>query len=133
MMLTAFVVAQIVFDVVVVALAALYLLGRKPAPSAAPPDWYEQIVTLAQDLLAATEPVLERLEARGTEAPPSVPEPDRYGEARALLRSGARPDEVAGRAGLLPGEMRLLANIVTAEARGASRAGGALGPASGGA
>lgn len=127
MMLSAFVVAQIVFDVVVVALAALYFVSRKttpPPPAPEPPDWYPQLVTLAQDLMAATEPMLDKLETR--EPPEAVavaaPAPDRYDEARELLRAGARPDEVAGRAGLLPGEMKLLANIVAAETRANGRA-----------
>ncbi len=125
MMLSAFVVAQIVFDVVVVALAALYFVSRKTTPPAPePPDWYPQLVRLGQDLMAATEPMLDKLEMR--ESPEAVavaaPAPDRYDEARELLRAGARPDDVAGRAGLLPGEMKLLANIVAAETRATGRA-----------
>jgi hypothetical protein len=118
-MLSAFVIAQIVFDVAVVALAAVYLLTR-PAPRALavpePPEWYAQFLKLAQDLMAATEPVLDRLEAREPAPPPSPPV-HRYDAARTLLRSGARPEEVAGQAGLQPGEMRLLAKIVAAESR----------------
>lgn len=117
-MLSAFVIAQIVFDVAVVALAAVYLVTR-PAPRAPavpePPEWYAQFLALAQDLMAATEPVLDRLEARAP--PPPSPPVDRYDAARTLLRSGARPEEVAGQAGLQPGEMRLLAKIVAAESR----------------
>jgi len=119
-MLTAFVVAQLVFDVAVLALVATYLLGRKAEPAPAPPEWYPKLVALAQDLMAATEPVLERLEGRDVATP--EPEPDRYGEAIALLRSGARPDEVAGRSRLHPGEMKLIASVVAAESRGAAAA-----------
>jgi hypothetical protein len=118
-MLSAFVIAQIVFDVAIVAAAAVYLLTR-PAPRApeapAPPEWYGQFLRVAQDLMTATEPVLDRLETRREPtAPVAVRDP--YAEARALLRKGARPDEVAGRAGLQPAEMRLLEKVVAAESR----------------
>jgi hypothetical protein len=131
-MLSAFVIAQIVFDVAVVALAAVYLVTRpapRPPVAPEPPEWYGQFLKLAQDLMTATEPVLDRLESRppvvaiAPAAPPpaaSVPPPapaDRYAEARTLLRSGARPDEVAGRAGLQPAEIRLLTKVVAAESR----------------
>jgi hypothetical protein len=123
MMLSAFVVAQIVFDVVVVALAALYFVSRKTTPPAPePPDWYPQLVRLGQDLMTATEPMLDKLETREPPEAVAAPAPDRYEEARELLRAGARPDDVAGRAGLLPGEMKLLANIVAAETRVNGRA-----------
>jgi hypothetical protein len=122
-MLSAFVVAQLVFDVAVVAFAAVYLLTR-PAPRAPepiePPEWYGHFLKVAQDLMVATEPVLDRLESRASA--PVVPAPpvvtrDPYYEARKLLRAGAPPDEVADRAGLQPGEMRLLARVVAAESR----------------
>jgi hypothetical protein len=115
-MLSAFVVAQIVFDVAVVALAAVDLVTRPAPRPPEPPEWYAHFLKLAQDLMAATEPVLERLESRDPAAPPAPP-PDRYEHARALLRSGARPEEVAGRAGLQPAEIRLLTRIVAAESR----------------
>ena len=63
-MLSAFVVAQIVFDVVVVMLAALYFATRDTARVPQPPDWYPQLVTLAQDLMAATEPMIRSEERR---------------------------------------------------------------------
>jgi hypothetical protein len=131
-MLSAFVIAQLVFDVAVVALAAVYLVTRPAslAPVAPePPEWYEQFLKLAQDLMTATEPVLDRLESRtpvvalapaapppAASAPPPAPA-DRYAEARTLLRSGASPDEVAARAGLQPAEIRLLTKVVAAESR----------------
>jgi hypothetical protein len=177
-MLSAFVVAQIVFDVAVVALAAVYLLTRQPPRAPEPPEWYAHFLKLAQDLMAATEPVLERLEMGGSGRPPSPPtlrarnesgpsagagwahaaEPafdwrtlnpgpaatddhsstapparaaatatapatptDRYEKARALLRQGVSPDDVAGHIGLQPGELRLLTRIVAAESRPRSR------------
>ena len=130
-MLSEFVIAQIVFDVAVVAAAVVYVLTRPGAPRPPePPEWYAQFLKLAQDLMTATEPVLERLETREPPppaplAPVVAPAParayDRYEEARALLRSGAAPDTVAGRVGLQPGEIRLLAKVVAAESRRGSR------------
>ena len=122
-MLSAFVVAQLVFDVAVVAFAAVYLFTRR-APSVAepppPPEWYGHFLRVAQDMMAATEPVLERLESRApavTAPPPEVVPPDPYAEARRLLRAGASTEEVAAREGLQPAELRLLARIVAAESR----------------
>ena len=81
-MLSAFVVAQIVFDVAVVALAAVYLLTRQPPRAPEPPEWYAHFLKLAQDLMAATDPVLERLESRA--APVAPP----YRAARATTGRG---------------------------------------------
>jgi hypothetical protein len=205
-MLSAFMVAQIVFDVAVVALAAVYLLTRKPPAPPEPPEWYGHFLKLAQELMTATEPVLERLESRAVSGPggaagagtpgwapgprvkepafagsliaadvaqPGVPAPaapplpkpprpagswagavaassgqgsgawagaaaaghgsgpwagsadapahDKYEKARQLLRSGAKPEEVAAHIGLAPGELRLLTRIVAAESRPRSR------------
>jgi hypothetical protein len=114
MMLSGFVVAQIVFDVALLALIAFYAVTRKPPPPPEPPEWYAHFLKLAQEVIAATERPFD--DPAGREAPPPPPPHDRYREARALLAAGARPDEVAGRAGLLPGEVRLLARIVAAEA-----------------
>lgn len=120
-MLTAFVIAQVVFDVAIVVLGAVYLLTRARAvPASAappPPDWYPQMVTLAQDLMAATEPVMDRLESTA----PAAPVVDPYAEARALLATGTPPDEVAARAGVHPGEARLLASVLAAGRRHAGR------------
>ena len=128
-MLSAFVLAQIVFDVAIVAAVVVYVLTRPAAPRPPdPPEWYAQFLKLAQDLMTATEPVLERLEAPPSapaeppRAEPPPPRPrDRYEEARTLLRSGTAPDAVAFRAGLQPGEIRLLAKVVAAESRRGSR------------
>lgn len=126
-MLSAFVVAQIVFDVAVVAAAVVYAFTRPGPPRAPdPPEWYAQFLKLAQDLMTATEPVLDRLEsppaAPAEPAPAPVVRPrDRYEEARTLLRGGTAPDLVAFRAGLQPGEIRLLAKVVAAESRRGSR------------
>ena len=115
-MLSAFVITQIALDVVLVALV-VYLVTRPAPPPPGPPEWYGQMVKLAQDMMAATEPVLERMEKRPE--PAAAPMPDHYAEARTLLRAGASSDVVAGRAGLRPGEVRLLASVVAAErARG---------------
>jgi hypothetical protein len=132
MLLTAFVIAQLVFDVAALVLLVATVVRRRPAPAdARPPEWYPQFLGLAQDLLAATEPVLDALEARrgegaGGRALPARPEPadrseprSRRREVLALLRAGADPREVARRGGLLPGELRLLKNVVAAEAASA--------------
>jgi hypothetical protein len=116
MMLSAFVVAQIVFDVSLLALVAFYVVTRKPPPPLAPPEWYAHFLKLAQEVIAATELPFDGPAGRAAPAPPPPPPRDRYHEARALLAAGALPDEVAGRAGLLPGEVRLLARVVAAEA-----------------
>jgi hypothetical protein len=136
-MLSAFVIAQLVFDVAVVAFAVVYLLTREspraPEPIQ-PPEWYGHFLKVAQDLMVATEPVLDRLESRAPPVPtplaPSmapmtatatvVPVPaaaDPYFEARRLLRAGVGHEEVADRAGLQPAELRLLAKVVAAESR----------------
>ena len=126
-LLTVFVIAQLVFDVALLLLVVLSAARRRPpAPLPAPPDWYGQFVGLAQDLLAATEPVLEELERRpaphaagaeGADGPGT-----RHREAMALLRAGVDPDEVARRGRLLPGELKLIRNVVAAEAQSAASA-----------
>jgi hypothetical protein len=115
-MLTAFVVAQIVFDVIVVAVVVLYVLERRTDAATTPPDWYGEVVTLAQDVMAATEPVLDKLDER--REPVAVPRvPDRYADARTLLLAGTAPQDVAAREHLSPGELKLLTNIVAAQTR----------------
>jgi hypothetical protein len=133
LMLSAFVVAQLVFDVAVVAFAVVYLLTRQPPPPGPiePPEWYGHFLKVAQDVMVVTEPVLDRLETRAAapaamaplpSMPPvaaaaPVPARDPYYEARKLLRAGVALDEVADRAGLQPAELRLLAKVVAAESR----------------
>jgi hypothetical protein len=123
-MLSAFVIAQLVFDVAVVAFAAVYLLTRptsREAEPIQPPEWYGQFLKMAQDLMVATEPVLDRLESRAVTGASVAARPvavrDPYEDARQLLRAGTPLDEVADRAGLQPGELRLLARVVAAESR----------------
>ena len=138
-MLSAFVIAQLVFDVAVVAFAVVYLLTRQSPPPPAPiqpPEWYGHFLKVAQDLMVATEPVLDRLESGAAPvAAPMAPVPpvppmahaapvtarDPYYEARKLLRAGVALDEVADRAGLQPAELRLLAKVVAAESQRRSR------------
>lgn len=124
MLLTAFVIAQLVFDVALLLLVVLSATRRRPpAPEPGPPDWYAQFVGLAQDLLAATEPVLEELERRPAPRAEAPGEPwTRHREALALLRAGVDPDEVARRGRLLPGELKLIRNVVAAEAQSAASA-----------
>ena len=120
-MLTAFVVAQIVFDVIVVTLVVLYVLERRADSSSTPPDWYGDVVNLAQDVMAATEPVLDRLDERraapAAVAPAPAPAPDRYAGARTLLLAGTAPEEVAARERLSPSELKLLVNIAATQTR----------------
>jgi hypothetical protein len=123
-MLTAFVVAQIVFDVIVVTLVVLYALDRRKDTASTPPDWYGEVVNLAQDMVAATEPVLDRLDQRRAPdavAPvavaPAPHTPDRYAGARTLLLAGVAPEEVAARERLTPSELKLLQNIVATQTR----------------
>lgn len=121
-MLTAFVVLQLAFDLTVLVLLVLGAARRRVGASAAPPEWYPQFVALAEEVLAATEPVLDALEARAPAAVPGPAPADRHREAAALLRAGADPEDLARRGGLLPGELALIRNLVGAEghrARGA--------------
>jgi hypothetical protein len=53
--------------------------------------------------------------APGTEARPAESPRDRHRPALALLRAGTSPEEVARRERLLPGELRLMSNLVAAE------------------
>lgn len=131
MLLTVFVVAQLVFDVALLGLFVASVWGKKAVAEPRPPEWYAEFLALAQDLLAATEPVLESLESRQAEperprAPAPRPEPalrtepgTRRREVLALLRAGADPREVERRGGLSPGELRLIKNVVAAEAASA--------------
>jgi hypothetical protein len=123
--LTLFVVAQLAFDVALLLLVVLIATRRRTPPrEAPPPDWYGQLLGLTQDLLAATDPILDELERRP--APRGVPDGDgdgpgsRHREAMALLRAGVDPDEVARRGRLLPGELKLIRNVVAAEALSAA-------------
>ena len=121
-LLTVFVVAQLVFDVALLLLVVLSAARRRaPAPEPDPPDWYAHFLGLAQELLAATEPVLEELERRPLPRAEAADERStRQREAMAMLRAGVDPDEVARRGRLLPGEIKLLRNVVAAEAQSAA-------------
>jgi hypothetical protein len=130
-MLSAFIVCQLVFDVVAVLLLVALVRRARPAPLLAaapePPAWYREFLALAQDLLVVTEPVLHALDRPGSApAPPAPaaarPEPapaggdDRVRQAFALMRGGAAAEEVVRRSRVLPGEARLIKNLVAAEA-----------------
>ena len=54
--------------------------------------------------------------APATEARPAESVRDRHRAALSLLRAGTSPEEVARRERLLPGELRLMSNLVVAEA-----------------
>lgn len=124
-LLTVFVVVQLVFDVALLLLVVLSAARRRPpAREPAPPEWYGQLLGLAQDLLAATDPILDELERRPAPRGAAPEGGDggatRHREAMALLRAGVDPDEVARRGRLLPGELKLIKNVVAAEAQSAA-------------
>jgi len=133
--LTCFLVFQLGLDVVLVFLLLARARQCKAAPpvgrrtsAQTPPQWYREFLILAEDVLALVEPVLDALESgrlagppapasiarAGRSAPAASTEPHR--EAFALLRAGAAPEEVARRGRLLPAEVRLIRNLVAAEA-----------------
>jgi hypothetical protein len=132
MLLTLFIVSQLALDAGIVLFLLVSALRRKAAPAAAPapaplknapPAWYPDFLRLAEDVMALVEPVLDGIErGRLGAAPAPAAEPpavqgqrDRHREAFALLRAGTPPEEVARRERLLPGELRLMRNLVAAE------------------
>jgi hypothetical protein len=133
--LTFFVVFQLGLDVALLCLLLAQARRRKAAPPAgrqtsaqSPPQWYREFLLLAEDVLALVEPVLDALESGRLPAPPDSAPPARTGkpasagsseqrrEAFALLRAGVAPEDVARRGRLLPAEVRLIRNLVAAEA-----------------
>lgn len=135
MALSIFVITQIALDITIV--VVLFTSARRRRASAArraragsaPPSWYGDFLATAEELMVLVEPVLDLAERGGLPAAPAASPPglaaeprpartlgDRHRAARALLRAGTSADEVARREGLLPGEMRLIANLVAAEA-----------------
>jgi len=133
MLLSIFVITQIALDIAIVGYLLTNGRRRKAAvrrgqPRTAPPPWYHDFLATAEDLMALVEPVLDLAESGGLAAPraPSAApaaEPraaesprDRHRAALSLLRAGTSPEEVARRERLLPGELRLMRNLVTAEA-----------------
>ena len=135
MLLMAFIVLQLILDVEIVLFLLMRRRRRKAAPAPAPakeepPSWYRDFTILAEDVLALVEPVLDALEAGETRTRRAMPSPapaggpseaptprDRHREAFALLRAGTAPDEVARRERLQPGELRLIRNLIAAEAQ----------------
>jgi len=136
MLLSIFAITQIAFDIALIT----YLLtsarrrravasARRAQPAAAPPSWYGDFLTTAEELMVLVELVLDLAEggrlaggsrppspAPGAEARPAESARDRHRAALALLRAGTSPEEVARRERLLPGELRLMSNLVAAEA-----------------
>jgi hypothetical protein len=135
MLLSLFIVTQIALDIALVGfLVTLARRRRVPAPArkaatSAPPAWYGDVLAMIEELMVLVEPVLE-LADRGALGQPPTPAPraaetarDRRRAAMALLRSGVSPEEVARRERLLPGELKLMRNLVTAEAELAGKRG----------
>jgi hypothetical protein len=139
MLLTLFVISQIALDAGLALFLLVRALRRRAAPapqpvpeSGVPPSWYSDFLVLAEDLMTLVEPVLDAAEngrfavataGPGALAPAPSVEPraaqtprDRHRAALALLRAGTPPEEVARRERLMPGELRLMSNLVAAEA-----------------
>lgn len=135
-MLTAFMVFQLALDALLVVIVVLGALRRAAAPSppAPPPEWYRELVALSQDVLLATEPMLDALERQGGPParalapsaarvePPAAPAPgasavrsERHRQALALVHAGARDDEVIRASGLASWELKLIKNILATE------------------
>jgi hypothetical protein len=100
---------------------------RRAKPAAASPSWYGDFLAAPEELMMLVEPVLDLAESRtlagpppspglATEARPTESVRDRHRAALSLLRAGTSPEEVARRERLLPGELRLMSNLVAAEA-----------------
>jgi hypothetical protein len=137
MLLTLFIVLQLALDAGLVLFLLVSAPRRKAAPArapasaplkSAPPAWYRDFLCLAEDVMALVEPVIDVVESGRLGAAPAAPAPtpaadlpvaqrqrDRHREAFALLRAGTPPEEVARRERLLPGELRLIRNLVAAE------------------
>jgi hypothetical protein len=121
MTLTVLVIWQLVLDVVLLGAVAILLMRRKvvkPAPAPRPPAWHGELLELAQDLLAATDRIVDSLAARRAEpVAVAAPRADRA-EARrdpwTMVRTGLAPEEAARRGGLLPAELRLLQSVAAA-------------------
>ena len=138
MLLSIFVIIQIALDIALVTYLVTNARRRRRTaasarraapPAAAPPSWYGDFLATAEELMVLVEPVLDLAESGtlgGGQRPPSPattaePRPaesvrDRHRTALALLRAGTSPEEVAQRERLLPGELRLMSNLVAAEA-----------------
>ncbi len=125
MLLTAFIVAQLVFDVVVLGLVA-FTLVRRAAPrrvASGPWEGSDEFLALAEDLVAALESLPEREPRVATVPRPSAtPTPTRAPAATSAsaivqLRAGVAPEEVAKRLSLSPAQLRLLTSVAEAEAR----------------
>jgi len=136
MLLMAFIVFQIVLDAVLVTLALVALRrGRAALASAREPAAAQtEFLLLAEDLLGVLEPVLTAIESGRltpaaapaaspvTEGAGATPPEDRHRRAFELLRAGVSQQEVGQRERLLPGEVRLMTNLVAAETRAAALA-----------
>lgn len=125
-MLALFLVFQLALDVVLVFLLLAQVRRRKAAPPAS--QWHQEFLLLAEDILAVVEPVLDALESGRLAEPPVPAQAEHAGRPRpavsalrrrqalALLRAGAAPEDVARRGCLLPAELRLIRNLMAAEA-----------------
>jgi hypothetical protein len=109
MLLTAFVIAQLAFDVLVVVAAVLCLVRwrARPRPRA---EWPPELLPLAREILAAAEAVAE-VSARPLPGPPPAPAAAPRAPEPPAPEAGGTP---AVRRRVLPGQARLASRIVAA-------------------
>ena len=114
---------QLVLDVVLCVVVTVLLLQRRTprrVPAPAPPAWYGELAELAQDLMVATDRLLDGREARraeaGAEAPPRGELAGPQRDPWTMVRTGLAPEEAARRGGLRPAELQLLRSVAAAAA-----------------
>lgn len=114
---------QLVVDVVLCAVVTVLLLQRRTsrrAPAPTPPPWYGELAELAQDLMVATDRLLDGREARraepGDEAARRGERAEPQSDPWTMVRTGLAPEEAARRGGLRPAELQLLRSVAAAAA-----------------
>jgi hypothetical protein len=97
MLLERFILVQLVFDAIVVMGGALLLvwLATRRRAVVEPPEWHQEFVQVARDLLVATEPLLETLGSRVPARPPPASEFHLPGEVRLRENVAAARSAVA--------------------------------------
>jgi hypothetical protein len=100
-----------------VGIACLLRLRSRRRPAPEPPDWQQEFVQLARDLLTVCDPLIEALgrrpePARGGAATPAAPKQ----EPGLRLVHDAEPAEPRRRRSPLPAELRLIESVAAARA-----------------